>query len=155
MTARGKENPSYLHGMSNTPEHRAWQNMIGRCYNKNHGAYRNYGLRGVAVCGRWLASFEAFLADMGPRPSRNHSLDREDNSGNYEPDNCRWATEEEQRNNKRSSRRIVYRGEEMTVAQALRRANSSLSFPAVSYRLAAGWPVDHAIEAPKYARPSP
>ncbi len=94
------------HGETNptTPEYRSWAAMIQRC----HGSpdpkdLINYKNRGIVVCQRWRDSYEDFLADMGRKPSHHHSLDREDNDGNYEPANCRWATPKEQANNKRRS----------------------------------------------------
>jgi hypothetical protein len=92
------------HGMSNTNAYRAWRTMISRCYNPNQGAYKNYGGRGIRVCQRWLDSFETFLEDMGPRPSPYHTLERVDNSGHYEPGNCRWATRADQARNRRDNR---------------------------------------------------
>jgi hypothetical protein len=83
-----------------TPEYRAWAAMLCRCRNPRHKSYADYGGRGVTVCERWRA-YENFLADMGRRPDRFHSLDRINNAGNYEPGNCRWATWEEQNTNRR------------------------------------------------------
>ena len=92
-------------GMTGSRERRTWSAMKTRCYNKNWHAYENYGGRGIAICDRWLESFESFYADMGDKPTPNHSIDRINNDGNYEPDNCRWATSSEQNRNQRMSTR--------------------------------------------------
>lgn len=88
------------HGQTGTAEHRAWVSMRQRCSDPRCAAYANYGGRGIRICIRW-ASFENFIADMGPRPSAQHSLDRVDVNGDYGPDNCRWATQAEQGRNRR------------------------------------------------------
>lgn len=77
--------------------------MINRCTRATFVQFRDYGGRGITICERWLHSFEAFLADMGEPPVK-HTLDRIDNDGNYEPDNCRWATRTVQRSNQRKRR---------------------------------------------------
>lgn len=89
------------HGMHGTPEYRAYYNMIKRCEYKNDNRYADYGGRGIQVCPEWRKSFDKFLADMGPRPSDQHSVDRIDVNGHYEPENCRCAVKETQEHNKR------------------------------------------------------
>lgn len=94
---------SKTHGMSSTPEFKAWTDMRERCYRQTRKDFDHYGGRGIRVCQRWLDGFEPFFADMGSRPEA-HSLDRIDPNGDYEPSNCRWATASTQRINQRRMR---------------------------------------------------
>src|SRR5689334_4957651 len=105
------------HGMWNKPEYKAWQKMKDRCYNPRSQRYDRYGARGIRVCGRWLASFEAFFEDLGPRPSPEHSLERTDNDGDYCPENCRWATRAEQNRNRSDNVLLEYEGRRLTRAE--------------------------------------
>lgn len=88
---------------AHSAEYRTWVSIRQRCYQPSHVSFPNYGGRGIKVCARWRNSFEAFLADMGPRPD-GHWIERKDNDGNYEPSNCIWATPLEQARNKRPSK---------------------------------------------------
>jgi len=117
MTAAKRHRARQTHGMSQTSEYRTWKEMRARCENTNGPAYRLYGGRGITVCERWRKSFEAFLADMGPRPSRKHSLDRKNVNGNYEPANCRWATSRQQNQNRRDNVLVTYKGETKVLRQ--------------------------------------
>lgn len=98
------------HGHSSTPEYTAWTDMLARCGHGSGAGHKDYAGRGIKVCERWRASFLDFLADMGPRPGRGYSIDREDNDGDYEPGNCRWATRTAQVRNTRVVRQIEYQG---------------------------------------------
>jgi hypothetical protein len=94
--------PLSTHGLSKTPEYQCWASLIQRCTNTRNPKYLDYGGRGIAVCERWRNSFEAFITDMGVRPSASYSLDRINNDSDYEPSNCRWATIIVQNNNQRN-----------------------------------------------------
>ena len=89
------------HGMYDSPEYKAYMGMKERCCSKGSQRYASYGGRGISICGRWLESFDKFFADMGERPTSDHSIDRINNDGNYMPNNCKWSTRSEQARNKR------------------------------------------------------
>jgi hypothetical protein len=121
--------------------------MKARCENTNTRSYPNYGGRGISVCTRWRDSFETFLADMGPRPSSTHSIDRIDNEGNYEPGNCRWATVDIQANNKRRTIVLTFDGRTQPLtawASEVGIARDTLNARLRSY----GWDVERALTTP-------
>ena len=131
-------------------EYGIWLQMKQRCGNPRSSVYARYGARGISVCQEWTKSFESFLADMGPRPSTKHSIDRIDNNGNYEPGNVRWATFEEQGNNKRNSRWIDFMGKRQTLTQWA--SELGMRRTTLDYRLRNGWSVYKALTTPHTCR---
>lgn len=109
----------FTHGMSETLEYYAWCGLRNRCNKPQNPKYKYYGGRGIKVCDRWMGSegFANFYADMGPKP-KNHSLDRIDPNGNYEPSNCQWATDKQQSRNRRFMKTVMLNGETITRAEA-------------------------------------
>lgn len=125
------------HGKRMSPEYTTWYGIKKRCTNKNNHKYSSYGGRGITVCDRWSNSFVEFLEDVGLRPTSQHSLDRINNDGNYEPGNCRWATRSEQGCNKRNNRVFSFYGKVMTLSQWCRIAQ--IKPDTVTERLKRGW----------------
>lgn len=142
--------PNITHGHSKrgklTPEYKSWAKMISRCTNPKNNRYGRYGGRGIKVCARWIGSFSKFIADMGPKPSPSHSIDRINNNGDYTPSNCRWATAKEQAANKSNSRLLTIDGETKTLAEFSRKFN--LLPDTISARLARGESVRAALTTP-------
>ncbi len=119
--------------------YQVWHMIRQRCNNPNARNYHNYGGRGIKICPEWDNSYKAFAEYLGPRPSRGHSVDRIDNDGNYEPGNVRWATREEQNNNKRNSGMVTWEGVSKTPAQWARVLG--ISSQSMRYRLE-HWPIE-------------
>lgn len=136
-TRHGKKSPTYS----------SWAAMIARTSYPSNAAYAYYQRMGITVCDRWR-EFSAFLADMGERPSLDHTLDRwPDKMGNYEPGNCRWATRRAQANNRVTNKTVEWRGQSYTMAE-LSRA-TGLPKELLRHRITrAGWPVEDAVTAP-------
>lgn len=105
------------HGFSSHPDYELWRQMHRRCKDANWERYKDYGGRGIQVCERWN-DFKTFCEDMGPRPTPEHSIERKNNDGNYEPSNCKWATRKEQYRNKRDNVWVVVKGNRMIVKDA-------------------------------------
>lgn len=133
------------HGMAGTPEHTSWRKMRERCEKPRCDKYYRYGGRGISVCERWK-EFANFIADMGRKPSPTHSLDRIDPNGNYCPENCRWASREEQHGNKVSSIRLTFYG--MTKAMSQWAKISLVDRRVISLRLKKGWSPKAAVWTP-------
>lgn len=123
-------------------EHQSWESMWKRCTDSKHKGYKNYGGRSITVCGRWN-SFELFLEDMGPKPTPQHTIERKDTNGNYEPNNCRWATRKEQARNQRRSVYVEYQGEKLLLLDLADRLG--LSRNVIYQRLKLGWSLDDAL----------
>lgn len=98
-------------------EYQIWIGMKKRCYYHKTNGYENYGGRGISVCERWLHSFKNFYEDMGPRPGNKYKLDRKDNDGNYNPDNCRWATPKESKRNTRFNVFLTHDGKTFCISE--------------------------------------
>jgi hypothetical protein len=130
------------HNDSNSPTYRSWVAMIERCCSPSAGNFAEYGGRGIRVCDRWRASFEAFVSDMGPRPDGT-SIDRIDGEGDYSPENCRWATAIQQQRNKRDNHIIEYDGKRLTLAEWSEITGIARS--TIYERLRRGWEVSRAL----------
>lgn len=126
-------------------EYTAWKHMRFRCEKPSDSSYKNYGARGITVCERWQ-SFKNFFADMGPKPSPSHSIERKNNNGNYEPGNCVWATPKEQARNQRRTIFVEWEGRRITLAALIERLGLN---PSLIYsRLKIGWTLEKALTTP-------
>ncbi len=139
------------HGMTKTPTYDSWRNIIYRCCNPQSDKAKDYIDRGISVCDRWRNSFELFLADMGECPP-GLAIDRIDNDGDYEPGNCRWATQTEQQRNRRTNHRIACFGEEKTLVEWGEDARCIVTADTLLQRLRRGWNSDDAITRTPVAR---
>ena len=133
------------HGQSSTLLYSKWCSMHERCKGYKMQDRKRYTERGITVCSEW-SSFETFKKDMGEMPSASYSLDRINNDAGYSKENCRWATNEEQSNNKTTNVFIEYDGKKKTVAQWAR--EKQVCRRALMYRIKAGWSVDLALNMP-------
>lgn len=117
-TTVGRNKERATHGRTGTRVFNIWHTMKTRCSrNCNNDNYRRYREQGIIVCDRWATSFVNFLEDMGEPPTNKHTIERIDNTGNYEPGNCRWATMKEQNMNKSNNAMITINGETKNVTQ--------------------------------------
>lgn len=132
------------HGMKGTPEYNTWCALKQRCYYKNNKRYGRYGGRGITVCERWRYSFENFYEDMGRKPTLKHSIDRIDNDGDYSPENCRWATNEQQWKNRSNTHKINFKGKILTIREWANLMN--INYVTLKQRiLIYKWPVERAL----------
>lgn len=140
------------HKQSGSPEYITWVEMKRRCFAPTSNVFKHYGGRGITVCDRWIKSFQNFFADMGEKPSPQHSIERVNNDGNYEKSNCKWATDTEQANNKRNTVRYDYRNESLTASQWAKKLGINVG--TFTSRLKdQGWTIDRAIETPVKSAP--
>lgn len=148
-----------------TTEYSSWKEMKARCYNQNDTGYHWHGGRGIRICKNWRHTFPQFLADMGKKPSTEHSIERIDNDGNYScgqceecvakgwPANCKWATDLEQRQNTRKTRLLTYNGETHGLREWARRLG--ISHCTLRSRLAKGWPIEKVFSSEHFFVPPP
>ncbi len=129
-----------------TPEYVAWLGMKQRCFSPRSTSYKHYGGRGITVCAAWRASFETFRSDMGRRPSPDHSLDRIDNDGDYEPGNVRWAPPSVQGRNRSVNRRLTVNGVTRSLVEWSEQVH--IGPETLSRRLQLGWTPERAVTTP-------
>jgi hypothetical protein len=134
------------HGKSASMEYGSWKKLLVRVRGTNgEMSQKHYCGRGISVCDRWL-KFENFLADMGPRPSLQHSIERIDVNGNYAPENCKWATQREQCRNRRSNSIIEVDGLSLCVAEWAEKCG--IKATTITMRLRGGWSASDAVKTP-------
>lgn len=130
-----------------SPEYTVYRGMLTRCYNPRDEYYDDYGGRGIGVCERWRNSFEAFLEDMGPRPTQQHKIERLENDRGYGPENCVWATDVQQARNRRSNFVVEFSGKSQCLMSWCEELN--LSYYTVRDRLRVlHWSVERAFATP-------
>lgn len=143
---------SLTHGMSHDPIFYTWKSMKQRCANPNSATYGNYGGRGIDVCDEWQNSFVTFYSYVSSLPNygkKGYTLDRENNDGNYEPGNMRWATRVEQNHNKRErrdSRLLTHNGKTQSMSKWIREAK--ITEGTLRGRLDNGWSGERALTTP-------
>jgi hypothetical protein len=147
--AREKGLKKKIHGMTRTTEYRTWSCMKSRCYNDQDKKWDRYGGRGIKIQHDWIDSFEAFYRDMGPKP-RGMTIDRINTNGDYTKDNCRWATQKTQQNNRTNNKILVVNGEAMTMQLASEKYG--ISSDKVQQRLKRGWTEMQALSLENHIR---
>ena len=139
--------PNKTHGKSKTRIYRIRRAIIARCYNSNHEQYKDYGGRGITVCVEWLNSFTAFYEwAVASGYTDDLTIDRKDNNGNYEPNNCCWVTRKEQANNRRNNILVTYNGKTQSVTQLAEELGIDSAI--LRARIYIGWDIEKAINTP-------
>jgi len=136
---------SRSHGMYGSPTYISWNHMKGRCLNPKNRKYANYGGRGIKICEEWINSFSKFHTDMGDRP-KGFTLERIDNNGDYEPNNCKWATWDDQVNNRRKTVFLTHNGQTKCIADWARELGCKRD--TLLARLNRGWSDDKILSTP-------
>ena len=131
---------------SSLPEYDIWRAMKDRVLNPNNARYKSYGGRGIFIDPSWIASFDAFISDVGYRPSKGYSLDRIDNDDGYYKENCRWTTPHIQMTNRTITRYVIVDGEQIPLATIAKENNIPAN--TLRYRILKGWDYDRAISEP-------
>lgn len=142
------------HGLTGSPEHRCWCGIIARCHGNapTRGDFHLYQGAGIEVCQRWRASFLNFLADMGTKPTARHSIERKDSRGHYEPDNCVWASPQQQARNTKRNHHITANDKTMTLVEWS--ILTGIKRGTIATRLKSGWTPEEAINTPTiFVRP--
>jgi hypothetical protein len=135
---------NFKHGGKHDPEYSIWQGMKARCENPLAEYYHLYGGRGISICPTWRNDYARFRSDMGPKPSKRHSIERNDVDQNYTADNCRWATPHEQSRNMRSNRWLhLPDGRVLCLTDAA--TEFGIQESKLRYRLKHGWPLERAL----------
>jgi len=146
ITRRKLNKSKPTHGQTYTPEFRAWTNMLQRCYNPKNPRFNRYGARGIIVCDAWHV-FANFLGSMGPKPVSGLTLERKDNNGNYEPDNCHWATRKQQQRNMSRNHTLTFAGVTLPVAGWADRIGMPVKV--LHGRVRRGWTTERALTQPR------
>jgi hypothetical protein len=143
LAREATHNRTFKHGLGDSLIYKIWNRIISRCHNERDRAFNRYGGRGISVCQRWRDSVEAFVADMGPRPSTHHSVERKNNNGNYEPSNCKWGTDIEQGRNRRNNRLITINDETLCLSAWIERLG--VNRDTFYWRVNQGWSEQEAL----------
>lgn len=149
VNARMRAEENRTHGDSATAIYKIWVGMVQRCERKRAISYPRYGGRGISVCTRWRESFEAFRDDVGPRPSPEHTIDRIDGDGNYEPGNVRWSDWKQQNRHTSGTHVLEHGGERLCISEWAEK--TGIPAPVIGYRIRSGWSVERALTQPKQA----
>jgi len=136
----------------NMPEYSTWKGIRSRCYNPNAKYYKYYGGRGIKMSEEWEHNFEQFYKDMGPRPSKEHEVERINANGNYCVENCKWDIRKNTCLNKRTTIYVEYKGERKILMDLVKERN--LNYDSIYYRLYRNnWSVEDALDKPIKYRP--